>query len=97
MVRIGLSVVIPVYHGAEFLSDLVAALAELKEELDRTQSPILLIEAILVDDEAIDGSPEVVDALEQRYPSTDGEGALETKPNTRIARRPGPDRRPRLP
>lgn len=68
MVSISLSVVIPVYQGELFLEELAAALADLKAELEAMQRPISLVEAIFVDDEAIDNSAEILDALQERHP-----------------------------
>ncbi len=68
IVNISLSVVVPVFQGEMFLEDLADALADLKAELEASQRPISLIEAIFVDDGAIDDSAEVLDALQDRFP-----------------------------
>ena len=49
------SVVVPVYSGEEYLEDLVAALAQVREEWARQHPDVYIAEAILVDDAAIDG------------------------------------------
>lgn len=68
MEKISLSTVIPVYLGKEYLSPLVAELAELRACLIADNVPLQLIEAIFVDDASIDGSAKVLDELAARYP-----------------------------
>ncbi|MEM8624754.1 MAG: glycosyltransferase [Pseudomonadota bacterium] len=62
------SVVVPVYAGADYLEELIASLAAVRDEWARTVAPMALSEVVLVDDAAIDRSPEIVDALAERYP-----------------------------
>ncbi len=64
---IQLSVVVPVYCGEEFLEELAIELARIRQELEREGS-VSLVEVILVDDGAVDGSARVMDELSQRYP-----------------------------
>ena len=58
-----LSVVVPVYAGADYLTDLVDELAALARDLDTTDAPIRLVEAIFVDDSSRDESPDVLARL----------------------------------
>ncbi len=64
---IQLSVVVPVYHGEDCLEELAAELALVREQLEQG-GLVSLVEAILVDDGAVDGSARVMDALSQRFP-----------------------------
>lgn len=62
------SVVVPVYCGAAYLSDLVAALDALRSEWRQQGSPFVLAEAILVDDAAIDASGDLLEELARAHP-----------------------------
>lgn len=64
---IQLSVVVPVYSGEDCLEELAAELAIVREQLEQ-DGPVSLVEVILVDDGAIDGSARVMDALSQKFP-----------------------------
>ena len=58
-----LSVVIPVYSGAPYLEELIARLAQLRQQWTVQQAPIELLEVIAVDDAAVDSSAEVLGRL----------------------------------
>jgi glycosyltransferase involved in cell wall biosynthesis len=62
-----LSVVVPVYQGAQHLAGLVAALAGVRSRLEAEDSPVRLAEAFFVDDGAIDESAAVLAALQARH------------------------------
>lgn len=63
---VSLSVVIPVYRGAQTIGDLMAGLAE---ELPKITDQY---EVIMVEDDGGDNSWEVIDALSQDYPALSG-------------------------
>jgi glycosyltransferase involved in cell wall biosynthesis len=63
-----LSTVTPVYCGEKFLRTLVEQIDELRMSLDRSESPIRLIEAIFADDGSIDNSAVELDKLKEDYP-----------------------------
>jgi glycosyltransferase involved in cell wall biosynthesis len=65
--KIHVSVVTPVYAGADYLEELVVELAKLRESWEADTSPVDLTEAIMVDDSARDGSSALLDALAERY------------------------------
>lgn len=60
---ISVSVVVPVYSGAGYLERLIAEIDELREKWAAERAPMTLSEVILVDDSAIDTSPELIDKL----------------------------------
>lgn len=68
MEKISLSTVTPVYQGARYLRELVAELEAVRTALAREQSPLELLEAIFVDDAAIDTSAEVLAELQADRP-----------------------------
>lgn len=68
MNKIVLSTVTPVYSGAEYLRALVDALECVYEQLQTSGKPLELIEAIFVDDGAIDDSPRILDELQRTRP-----------------------------
>lgn len=63
-----LSLVTPVYCGEDYLRDLVAAVGRLRDELVEEEAPFSIDELILVNDDAIDGSPGIADALADEFP-----------------------------
>lgn len=67
MEKIFLSTVTPVYRGAAYLGDLVAALGSVQQEIRASGLPIELAEAIFVDDAAVDGSPSLLDELQSAH------------------------------
>lgn len=60
---ISVSVVVPVYSGEDYLEELVAEVKALRTQWQSQNAPMALIELILVDDSARDGSPALVDRL----------------------------------
>ena len=68
MEKVYLSTVTPVYQGAAYLRDLCAELAALKNALAEEGGPLELLEAIFVNDSAVDDSPEVLAELQAVYP-----------------------------
>ncbi len=62
-----LSVVVPVYAGADYLKGLVDELAKLAADLESTEAPLRLVEAVFVDDSSRDDSPEVLAELAARH------------------------------
>lgn len=64
-----ISVVVPVYSGADYLRPLWAELSKLRNELDNSESPLALSEIIFVNDEARDDSATVLRELEDEDPS----------------------------
>lgn len=68
MEKVYLSTVTPVYQGAAYLRALCAELAALKTALAEEGGPLELLEAIFVNDSAVDDSPEVLAELQAQYP-----------------------------
>lgn len=66
--KIYLSTVTPVYRGAEYLRELVTELELVRSALSGEQGPLELIEAIFVDDGAVDDSAEVLRELQANRP-----------------------------
>lgn len=65
--QVSVSTVTPVYSGAKYLEDLVDALGQVRDHWARSGSPLVLAEAIFVDDAAIDESPGILDELERKH------------------------------
>lgn len=65
---VGISVVVPVYCGEDYLTDLVKQIDALRTRWLSQSAPMELAELILVDDSAIDGSPALIDRLAAEYP-----------------------------
>ena len=63
-----ISTVTPVYSGEAYLRLLVESLASLREDWNRLGFPFQLEESIFVNDNAVDGSAEILEALSQQYP-----------------------------
>jgi glycosyltransferase involved in cell wall biosynthesis len=64
---ISLSVVTPVYRGAEYLPALVAELAAVRDGLVAAGHPVRLVEAVFVDDGAVDHSAAVLEELQAKH------------------------------
>jgi len=67
MNNLSISVVVPVYSGAEYLEELVVEISNVRNKLIEDCYPIKLIEAIFVNDSAIDNSGEVLEIIAQKY------------------------------
>jgi glycosyltransferase involved in cell wall biosynthesis len=65
---IALSAVVPVYRGADYLPALVNELAAVREQFAASGKPVRLVEAVFVDDGAVDHSAAVLDELKERFP-----------------------------
>lgn len=61
--QVSLSVVVPVYSGEGYLRALLARLEAVRADWQARGAPMQLSEVILVDDSAIDGSPQLIDTL----------------------------------
>ena len=68
MSKVLLSTVTPVYRGERHLAQLVAELAAVRSRLEEADEPLVLAEAIFVDDASVDGSSEVLEDAKSRYP-----------------------------
>jgi polyisoprenyl-phosphate glycosyltransferase len=66
--KIKLSVVIPVYSGADYLESLAQQLDALRSRWIKNNAPIGLSEAVFVDDAAIDNSLGILNSLSEKYP-----------------------------
>lgn len=64
---VSVSIVVPVYSGEAYLGRLVEEITKLKTQWAEQNAPIMLAEAILVDDSAIDGSPSLIDRIADEY------------------------------
>jgi glycosyltransferase involved in cell wall biosynthesis len=60
---ITVSVVVPVYSGADYLTALIAEIERVRTGWSDSGAPLRLVEAILVDDAAVDSSPEIAGRL----------------------------------
>lgn len=58
---------VPVYSGEDHLRELTAQIRALKESLEQKQAPFQIAELIFVDDNAIDSSPRILDALRDEH------------------------------
>jgi len=65
--KISLSTITPVYSGALYLEKLVYELAVLRDQWLNQNAPIMLTEAIFIDDAAIDESSKILDELALKY------------------------------
>ena len=66
--KVNVSVVVPVYSGADYLEALVQQLDELRSRWIENNAPVILSEAVFIDDAAIDNSLDVLNSLSERYP-----------------------------
>ena len=62
-VRVSVSVVIPIYSGENYLATLIAELEKVRDKWAKDICPLSLLEVILVDDAAVDRSPEIADII----------------------------------
>lgn len=60
---ITVSVVVPVYSGADYLAALIVEIERVRTDWADSGAPLSLVETILVDDAAVDTSPEIADRL----------------------------------
>ncbi|MCA8997015.1 MAG: glycosyltransferase, partial [Planctomycetaceae bacterium] len=67
MVSVGISVVVPVYAGAETLSEMVREFSSIKREWENRFPQIELLEVVFVDDDSVDHSSAVLSGLETRH------------------------------
>jgi polyisoprenyl-phosphate glycosyltransferase len=67
MNKLSLSIVIPVYSGAEYLTALAMEIEKVRNQYSRNNYPIQLIEAVFVNDSARDNSTEVLEDLKGKY------------------------------
>ncbi|HEX7829099.1 MAG TPA: glycosyltransferase family 2 protein, partial [Thermoanaerobaculia bacterium] len=67
MTPIYISIVVPVYSGAAYLRDLATAIDRVREEIRTSGKPVEIVEAIFVDDGAIDDSPRILDELQREH------------------------------
>lgn len=68
MTQASLSLVVPVYAGEAYLAELAGAVERLRTSWAEGGAPVSLDELILVDDEAVDGSAALIDALARERP-----------------------------
>lgn len=64
---ITVSTITPVYYGEAYLEHLVKELANLKNKWHEQSAPLTLVEAIFVDDDAIDNSSQILAELTKQY------------------------------
>lgn len=62
-----MSLVVPVYSGAAYLSDLVGSIDRVRDAWMAEAAPLHLVEVIFVDDDAIDDSARVLEELAANY------------------------------
>jgi len=65
--KITVSIVVPVYSGAQYLPALFDELQVLRNRWEAENAPVSLVEAVFVDDAAVDASPELIDQLSQQH------------------------------
>ncbi len=63
-----LSVIVPVYSGEKYIRRLVGEVEALRTKWQQSQAPIAVGEMILVDDSAIDTSPDIIDSIAAEKP-----------------------------
>ena len=65
---ISISVVVPVYSGADYLGKLADAVKEVRQSLIEDSAPFEIAELIFVNDSAVDNSPEILAKLTEKHP-----------------------------
>jgi glycosyltransferase involved in cell wall biosynthesis len=60
---INISIVVPVYSGELYIQDLISEIKVVRNALIASSAPMMISEVILVDDNAIDNSGEIIDQL----------------------------------
>jgi len=65
--KIKISTVIPVYKGEVYLEKLVMALLSVRDKWSNSDTPIELVEAIFVNDSAVDTSSIILQRLQQKF------------------------------
>lgn len=63
----GLSIVVPVYAGEEYLEDLASKISVIRQNLIDENAPFGINELIFVDDAAIDASPRIIDEIAGKH------------------------------
>ena len=64
---LSVDIVVPVYSGAKYLTELVTRIAQIRRQWSDEEYPVQLNQAIFVLDSPIDGSREVIKSLAQKY------------------------------
>ncbi len=67
METLSLSVVVPVYVGAHFLTDLISEIDKVRNQLSAEECPIRIVEAIFINDDAPDDSGLILESLKKQY------------------------------
>ncbi len=67
MKHLSLSLVVPVYSGANYLTDLISETAKLRVQIEEEQFPIRIFEALFVVDDAVDNSAAILDGLKLKH------------------------------
>lgn len=65
--KVSISVIVPVYSGQDYLQELIDRLAAVRSAWEVAGAPIFVSEVILVDDSAIDRSPEIIDEIADQF------------------------------
>jgi len=64
---VSISIVVPVYSGEEYLRKLTERVDAVRQDWQARGAPMAITELIFVDDAAVDGSGEIIDALARDY------------------------------
>ncbi len=63
-----ISIIVPVYQGADYLAELLRSVLEVKDQFDASGLPLEISECICVSDSAIDDSINILKSLQDSYP-----------------------------